>query len=312
MSKALQRTDFRFADRLRVRWAEIDAQKIVFNGHYLMYVDTAVAAYWRTLALPYAETMASLDGDLYVKKATLEYHASARYDEQLEVGIRCERIGTSSLLFRAGVFRASSLLVSGELVYVFANPQTQTSQAVPQSLRDVIQGFEAGEPMVRPEQAAWAECSSEVRALRHAVFVEELGLPAELAEDALDAKALQVLVRNRYGLLVATGRAELSTQESAWPGDSAHAVGGDPALPTVRLSRLAVVPLLRGAGIGRALLAALEAAALNQGAQQVVLAAPLSAVGFYQRAGYQCVGEPTQHAGLAHQALVKRLTPRSA
>jgi len=32
----MSRTEFRFFERLRVRWAEIDAQKIVFNGHYLM------------------------------------------------------------------------------------------------------------------------------------------------------------------------------------------------------------------------------------------------------------------------------------
>ena len=53
----MTRSDFRFFDRLRVRWAEIDAQKIVFNGHYLMYFDIAVAGYWRALALPYAQTM---------------------------------------------------------------------------------------------------------------------------------------------------------------------------------------------------------------------------------------------------------------
>jgi acyl-CoA thioesterase FadM len=32
----MNRSDFRFAERLRVRWAEVDMQKIVFNGHYLM------------------------------------------------------------------------------------------------------------------------------------------------------------------------------------------------------------------------------------------------------------------------------------
>ena len=30
-----QRSDFRFFDRLRVRWAEVDLQKIVFNPHPL-------------------------------------------------------------------------------------------------------------------------------------------------------------------------------------------------------------------------------------------------------------------------------------
>ncbi|MEO8924742.1 MAG: 4-hydroxybenzoyl-CoA thioesterase, partial [Caldimonas sp.] len=69
----MQRSDFRFFERLRVRWAEIDAQKIVFNGHYLMYFDTAVAGYWRALALPYAESMHALGGDLFVRKAEVDY-----------------------------------------------------------------------------------------------------------------------------------------------------------------------------------------------------------------------------------------------
>ena len=45
-------------------------QKIVFNGHSLMYFDTAVAAYWRAMAMPYNDTMAYLDGELYVRLGT--------------------------------------------------------------------------------------------------------------------------------------------------------------------------------------------------------------------------------------------------
>ena len=60
-----KRAEFRHFDRLRVRWVEVDMQKIVFNGHYLMYFDTAVAGYWRALALPYHDTMQQLQGDLF-------------------------------------------------------------------------------------------------------------------------------------------------------------------------------------------------------------------------------------------------------
>ena len=88
-----RRKDFRFIHRLRVRWAEVDMQKIVFNAHYLMYFDTAIADYWRALALPYETAMAQLEGDLYVRKATVEYLGSARVDDQLDVAIRCQRIG---------------------------------------------------------------------------------------------------------------------------------------------------------------------------------------------------------------------------
>ena len=53
----LKRSDFRFFHRMRVRWAEVDMQKIVFNAHYLMYFDTAISDYWRALCLPYQPTM---------------------------------------------------------------------------------------------------------------------------------------------------------------------------------------------------------------------------------------------------------------
>ena len=93
----MKRSDFRFADPLRVRWAEVDMQKVVFNGHYLMYVDTAMGNWWRALALPYEDTLAALGGDLFVRKSTLEYLAPARYDDALEIGVRFESAGTSSL-----------------------------------------------------------------------------------------------------------------------------------------------------------------------------------------------------------------------
>ena len=167
----MKRADFRFLHPLRVRWAEVDMQKIVFNAHYLMYFDTAVAGYWRALALPYAQTMESLGGDLYVRKATVEYHGSARYDDQLEIGMRCGRIGNSSLLFEGAVFRGDELLINGELVYVFADPHTQTSRPVPQSLRDVLQGFEAGQGMVDVRVGGWDDLGREASAIRTEVFV---------------------------------------------------------------------------------------------------------------------------------------------
>jgi len=104
----MKRSDFRFFHRLRVRWAEIDMQKIVFNGHYLTYIDTAVTAYWGRVALPYETAFHLLGGELYVKKATLEYHASAVMDDDLSVGMKCSRLGNSSMVFEAGIFRAGT------------------------------------------------------------------------------------------------------------------------------------------------------------------------------------------------------------
>src|SRR5688500_13758476 len=100
----MKRQDFRFFHRLRVRWADVDMQKIVVNAHYLMYFDTAVTDYWRALALPYMETMEHLGGDLYVKKATIEFHGSARMDDRLDVAMKCGRIGNSSMTLAGAIF----------------------------------------------------------------------------------------------------------------------------------------------------------------------------------------------------------------
>ena len=134
----MKRQDFRFAHRLRVRWVEVDMQQIVFNGHYLMYFDTAVTDYWRSLAMPYAATMHQLGGDLYVKKASVEYHASAEMDDFLEVCMRCDRIGNSSMTFVGAIFRGDELLITSELVYVYADPVAKKSQAIPPALRDKV------------------------------------------------------------------------------------------------------------------------------------------------------------------------------
>jgi len=57
------------AHELRVRWAEVDMQKIVFNGHYLTYIDTAVAEYWRAIGLPYPDGYVERFGnDIYLRK----------------------------------------------------------------------------------------------------------------------------------------------------------------------------------------------------------------------------------------------------
>ena len=285
----MNRSDFHFFDRLRVRWAEIDAQQIVFNGHYLMYFDTAIAAYWRTMAMPYHATMAQLGGDLYVRKATLDYLRSARYEDMLDVGIRCARVGNSSMLFSAAVFRQDELLVSGELIYVFADPASQTSKPVPAVLRDTLAAFEAGEPMSSVELGPWAELAAPARALRTAVFVEEQNIPADMEWDEDDRGALHAVAFNRLRMPVATGRL---LQPS--PG-----VG--------QIGRMAVHQAVRGSRIGRSVLDALVEAARGRGDTEVVLHAQTSAMAFYARAGFALRGEVYEEAGIPHVDMTRAL-----
>jgi YbgC/YbaW family acyl-CoA thioester hydrolase len=281
--------DFRHLERLRVRWAEVDMQQIVFNGHYLTYIDTAVAGYWRAIALPYQETMHHLGGDLFVRKCTLEYHGSAVYDDVLDIGVRCERIGNSSLLFQAGVFRADALLVAGELVYVFADPAVKQPLPVPPELRLTLQGFEAGDPMVDLVVGDWATLGAEAGAVRAEVFVQEQKIPADMEWDAADAECLHAVARNRLGMVVATGRL------------LEHVPG------VAKIGRMAVRRPLRGSRVGRAVLEALMQAARDQGYREVILHAQMSAEPFYRRVGFNQRGPVFEEAGIEHVEMVRAL-----
>jgi YbgC/YbaW family acyl-CoA thioester hydrolase len=285
----MKREDFRFFHRLRVRWAEVDMQKIVFNAHYLMYFDTAVTDYWRALAMPYEEAMHRLQGDLYVKKATVEFHASARMDDRLDVAMKCARIGNSSIQFQGAIFRRDQLLITSELVYVFADPATQTSRPVPAPLREVLTGYEAGETMVRVETGSWDRLGTDAKALRTAVFVEEQRIPVELEWDADDATALHAVAYNRLGQPVATGRLL-----SAGPG-------------LAKIGRMAVHQVLRGTGLGEQVLRTLVREAQARGDRQVQLHAQRSAESFYARLGFQPQGEPFDEAGIPHIAMAAPL-----
>jgi YbgC/YbaW family acyl-CoA thioester hydrolase len=284
----MNRSEFRFFDHLRVRWAEVDMQKIVFNGHYLLYFDTAVAAYWRALAMTYHDTMESLDGDIYLRKVTLEYEASARYEDLCDVGMRCARIGKSSMSFVAALFRGPQLLVHGELLYVFADPATQTSKPVPTSLREVLLGYEAGEAMSRTEvrQGDWPGIADDVLRLRQRVFGDELAWPAAAGADADDAGATHVLVRNRFDQVVAAGRLVVAGEAGA-----------------ARVGRIVVNQSVRGGGLGRQVLNGVLAAADRAGLRDLRLDAPPHLLPFYGAAGFVPEGDRFTVDGVEHQSL---------
>lgn len=285
----MKRSDFRFLFRLRVRWAEVDPQGIVFNGHYLTYFDTAMTEYWRSLAVPYPEAIHRLGGDLYAKKSSVEYHASARYDDLIDVGIKCSRIGNSSMVFVLGIFRGDEHLITGELVYVHADPKTQRATPLPQEFRQLLDAFETGQGMVVVRLGGWDELGSQAHAIRTEVFIEEQRIPAEMEWDDADATSLHAVAYNRLGQPLATGRL------------LEHVPG------VAKIGRMAVRRAMRGGGAGRAVLEALMEAARERGYHEAVLHAQTSAAAFYARSGFIERGPTFDEVGIPHVEMVKTL-----
>lgn len=280
---------FRHREPFRVRWSEVDLQKIVFNAHYLTYFDVAIASYWRANAMPYEEAVSMLGGDIFLKKNTLTYQAPALYEDRLVVGLRCADMGRSSMRFEGAVFRDQSCLVQGELLYVWADSATRTSQPIPPALRDMMEQFERGQAPTTCRVDRWQAQAEAAQQVRRAVFIEEQGIDPADEYDAADATCDHAVVYNRLQQPVATGRLLPSEQGVATIG------------------RMATLRVLRGSGLGAQVLEALMAQARARGDKRVQLHAQCSAQGFYAGLGYEPLGQPYQEVGIPHITMQRAL-----
>lgn len=124
-------------------------QGIVFNGHYLTYFDVAFTEYWRQTGLPDVLQQAAQGQEMFARKASIEYLAPARFDDVIDIGVRCSAIGRSSISFVLPIWRGEELLNVGELVYVYADTAARKSVPLPEAWRATIAGLEKIGPEAR-------------------------------------------------------------------------------------------------------------------------------------------------------------------
>ncbi|WP_370263645.1 GNAT family N-acetyltransferase [Limnobacter sp.] len=131
----------------------------------------------------------------------------------------------------------------------------------------------------------WQTNGEWAKTIRRCVFVQEQGIPEHEEWDEHDANALHAV---------------------AWLNH--QAVGTARLLNSGKIGRMAVLPNLRGQGIGSAMLNALLQEALRQGLQEVKLSAQKHAMPFYARHGFEALGPPHMEVGIAHQWMRKPLS----
>ncbi len=141
---------YRFTHRLRVRWGECDMQGIVFNPHYMAYIDVALTEYWRDIGLAYPDGLAAEGTDIFMVAANQRFADAARYDDLLDIALRTEYLGTTSLRFCFAIHRADTVLFEGQATYVVADRVTRRPVALGASLLDRILAYEAVTPDRKP------------------------------------------------------------------------------------------------------------------------------------------------------------------
>lgn len=133
-----------FTHTMRVRYVECDQQGLVFNAHYLAYMDQSMTELWRE-ALGGYQSMIDRGLDMVVVETTLRFHQPAHFDDllALEVGVR--RLGNTSISTAHRIRREDELVLEGSLHHVFVDLGTRSKTPIPDWVRSGLEPWMEGE-----------------------------------------------------------------------------------------------------------------------------------------------------------------------
>ena len=117
-----------------IRYGEVDLQGVVFNAHYLAYVDHCIDRWFRSLELLSFEG----DWDIMVKKASVEWHGSAGLGDVLSLVPRVTRWGNTSFDVTIDGSVGERPVFQAVVVYVGVTMGTKTPAPVPDAFRAAL------------------------------------------------------------------------------------------------------------------------------------------------------------------------------
>jgi len=131
------RGDYAHFQALSTRWMDNDVYGHVNNVVYYSYFDTAVNQY--LIAHDVLRIGESSVIGLVVETGC-SFFASVAFPDALEIGLRVASIGTSSVRYELGVFRAgeASASAQGHFVHVYVDAQTRRPTPLPDALRQAL------------------------------------------------------------------------------------------------------------------------------------------------------------------------------
>jgi acyl-CoA thioester hydrolase len=129
--------------KLRVRYGECDPQGVVFNAHFLAYLDIAITELFRA-ALGGYQAIVERGVDFVVAEAGLRYRRPAHFDEELTLEIAVTHLGTTSITTGHRVLRDAELLVDGTLRHVLVELEGRepgAKTAIPAWIREGLAAY---------------------------------------------------------------------------------------------------------------------------------------------------------------------------
>ncbi len=127
----MTRPGFAFSTRLKVRYAEIDGQKVVFNSRYLEYADVAVSEFWDWTGIGEALGAAWTETEFHVRHTEIDYLKPFTYGDTIEAFVAVTRIGNSSLTQRFELYHAATGALHTVIEMVIVNVHLPSGQPAP-------------------------------------------------------------------------------------------------------------------------------------------------------------------------------------
>ena len=129
---------FPYLQVVPTRWHDNDVYGHINNTIYYSVMDTAVNT-WMIGEAGLDPERSPVIG--VVISSSCEYRASAAFPDTLKLGVACARLGTSSVVWRTGVFLADGdkPLAEGRFVHVFVDRETMRPVPIPERIRGLIE-----------------------------------------------------------------------------------------------------------------------------------------------------------------------------
>jgi acyl-CoA thioester hydrolase len=127
------------------RYAEVDQQGVVFNGHYLTWFDEACTGLLDHLGVTYPGLINS-GHDIQVVHSEIDFVAPVRWRDAVRVAVACQRIGSTSFTLGFDVLRKNTdvpeqTAVRGHNVYVVVSTTDWAKRELPGRLRDALVAY---------------------------------------------------------------------------------------------------------------------------------------------------------------------------
>ena len=120
-----------YVHHVRIRYGEVDMQRVVFNAHYLAYCDDAADLWFRSIGA----LLEGGDWDVMVKKATITWDGGAKVHDDLAIAVSVSRWGNTSFDVRFDGTVGGDAVFTADLTYVAVRTGTLETVRVPDPFR---------------------------------------------------------------------------------------------------------------------------------------------------------------------------------